>query len=181
MGTPERRLMHACWSAKRNSDNVALCRWSSSTSDARLDEERARLRRAIALRAMVASGLTQRQIAQELGVSQPAVSQQLKSAPDLKQVGPSALLAAAAPVLKALAQERGYTRLAVFGSVARGEAGPDSDIDLIVQAPEGTSSFVFVRFQRMLEEVLGRTVDLVEYGGLKAGLDDDIRREAVLL
>lgn len=35
--------------------------------------------------------------------------------------------------------------------------------------------------EQLLEQVLGREVDLVSYGGLKAKLDDDIRREAVLL
>ena len=69
----------------------------------------------------------------------------------------------------------------MFGSVARGQARPDSDIDLLVQAPAGTSSFDLVKFQLLLAQVLGRGVDLVEYGGLKDGLDDDIRREAVLL
>ena len=91
------------------------------------------------------------------------------------------LLEAAAPVLKVLAAQRGYTRVAAFGSVARQEADPDSDIDLIVEAPDSASSFDFVGFKRLLEEVLGREIDLVEYGGLKAGLDDDIRDEAILL
>jgi predicted nucleotidyltransferase len=149
--------------------------------DARRDEDLARLRRAIALRAMVTTGMSQRQIADELGISQPAVSQQLKGAPDGNAVHPAALLGAAAPVLKALAAERGYRRLAVFGSVARGDARPDSDIDLLVEAPSGTSSFTFLQFKRLLENVLGRQIDLVDYGGLKAGVDDDIRREAVLL
>jgi len=69
----------------------------------------------------------------------------------------------------------------VFGSVARQQARQDSDIDLIVEAPEGTSSFDFVRFQQLLEQVLGREIHLIDYGGLTPRLDDDIRREAVLL
>jgi predicted nucleotidyltransferase len=130
---------------------------------------------------MVASGMTQRQIAEELGVSQPAVSQQLKVTRDLGDVDPQVLMEAARPVLKDVAAARGYSRLAVFGSVARGQAHAASDVDLLVQAPAGTSSFDFVRFERLLADVLGRHVDLVEYGGLKPGLDDDIRREAVEL
>jgi len=148
---------------------------------ARHEEDVARLRRALALRAMVASGMTQRQIAEELGVSQPAVSQQLKAARDLDAVDPQVLVEAAGPVLKDLAAARGYSQLAVFGSVARGLADNASDVDLLVQAPAGTSSFDFVRFQRLLTDVLGRHVDLVEWGGLKPSLDDDIRREAVEL
>jgi predicted nucleotidyltransferase len=52
---------------------------------------------------------------------------------------------------------------------------------LLVDAPEGTSTFDFLRFRQLVEDVLGREVDLVSYGGLKPVVDDDIRREAVLL
>jgi len=97
--------------------------------DAQRGAELARLRRVLALRAMAATGMSQHQIAESLGISQPAVSQQLKFAPDLSALHPQMLLAVAAPILKALAAERGYRRLAVFGSVARAEARPDSDLD----------------------------------------------------
>jgi predicted nucleotidyltransferase len=149
--------------------------------DARRDEGIARLRRLLALRALVGTGMSQRQIADALGVTQPAVSQQLRSARELDAVDPEVLLEAAGPVLTALAAERGYSRLAVFGSLARGQATRGSDIDLLVQAPEGTSTFDFLRFRQLIENVLGREVDLVSYGGLKPAVDDDIRREAVLL
>lgn len=148
---------------------------------ARRDEAIARLRRAIALRAMIETGESQRQVAEALGVSQPAVNQQLKAAPELEGIHPEFLLEAAAPVLEVLADEYGYTSLAVFGSVARGSARPDSDIDLLVEAPHGTSSFAFVRFKLLIENILGRKVDLVPYGGLKPGRDDDILRDAVAL
>ncbi|MCF8610211.1 nucleotidyltransferase domain-containing protein [Gordonia sp. HY285] len=149
--------------------------------DARRGEDVARLRRVIALRAMTVTGMSQRQIAEALGTSQPAISQQLRSAPDLEGIHPEELLEAAAPVLKALAGERSFEHLAVFGSVARGEARQDSDIDLIVDAPTGTSSFGFVRFKQLIEQVLGREVDLVSYGSLTPTMDDDIRRDVVLL
>ncbi len=148
---------------------------------ARRDEGIARLRRLLALRAMVAMGMRQREIADALGVTQPAVSQQLKAARELDAVDLELLVEAAGPVLTALAAEHGYSRLAVFGSLARGQATRDSDVDLLVQAPEGTSTFDFLRFRRLIEKVLEREVDLVSYGGLKPVVDDDIRREAVLL
>jgi uncharacterized protein len=148
---------------------------------AKHDEHVARLRRVLVLRAMAAMGMSQRQIADALGITQPAVSQQLKFGSRLNGVHPPLLLEAAAPVLKALAVEHGYSRLAVFGSVARHEARKDSDIDLLVEAPDGTSSFDFIRFKQLVEQALGREVDLVSYGGLKANIDDDIRREAMLL
>ena len=130
---------------------------------------------------MVATGMSQREIGESLGISQPAVSQQLRYGPDLAVVSPEELLDAAAPVLKALGAASGYRRLAVFGSVARGEAHQRSDIDLLVDAPPGTSSFAFIKFKQLLEKVLGREIDLVSYGGLKPKIDDDIRRDAVLL
>ncbi len=125
--------------------------------------------------------MSQREIAAALGISQPAVSQQLKAAHDLAHVRAEILLEAAGPVLRRLAAVSGYRRLAVFGSVARGETHPGSDIDLLVEAPEGTSSFAFIKFKQRIEQVLGREIDLVDYGGLQPKLDDDIRREAVLL
>lgn len=149
--------------------------------DARREEDLARLRRLLVLRAMVASGLSQRQIAEALGVSQPAVSQQLQSGNRLDGVHPQVLLEAAGPVLKALAADFGFERLAVFGSIARGTASAHSDIDLMVESPPGTSSLEFVGLKRLIEQVLGREVDLIDYGGLKPKVDDDIPHEAVLL
>jgi uncharacterized protein len=149
--------------------------------EARRLEEIARLRRMLALRAMIATGSSQREIAEALGISQPAVSQQLRAEAVLARSHPQALLEAAAPILNRIAEDRGYRRLAAFGSVARHQARQDSDIDLLVEAPEDASSFAFLRFKQLLEEVLGRQIDLVSYGGLTPALDDDIRREAVPL
>lgn len=149
--------------------------------DARHGEHVARLRRVLALRAMAATGMSQRQIAEALHISQPAVSQQLRTALELEAVHPEVLVEAAAPILKALAEERGYRRIAVFGSVARHQARPDSDIDLLVEAPADTSTFGLLSFKELIENVLGRGVDLVDYGGLKPRIDDDIRRDVVLL
>ncbi|MDO5618063.1 MAG: nucleotidyltransferase domain-containing protein [Kocuria sp.] len=148
---------------------------------ARRSEEILRLRRLLALRAMAASGLSQRQIAAHLGLTQSAVSQQLKSAPDTRAVHPEILLQATAPVLKELAANHGYTKLAIFGSVARGEARLNSGIDLLVEAPEGTSSFGFMQFKSVLELTLGRAIDLAPYAALTSPASSDIGHEAVML
>ncbi len=148
---------------------------------AQRDAELARLRRLLALRAMVATGMRQRQIADALGVSQPAVSQQLRAAGKLTGVHPEALLEASGPLLTQTAEERGFTKLAVFGSVARHDARQDSDIDLLVEPPPDTSIGDLLAMRELFEQILGRPVDLITYGGLKPGLDDDILREAVLL
>jgi predicted nucleotidyltransferase len=51
----------------------------------------------------------------------------------------------------------------------------------LVQPPPKTSSFDFLQFKQQLETVLGRPIDLIDYRGLKPGIDDDIKREAMLL
>lgn len=149
--------------------------------EAQRDVELARLRRLLALRAMVATGMRQRQIADALGITQPAVSQQLRAAEALVDVHPESLIAAAGPLLARVAEGKGFTRLAVFGSVARHEAREDSDIDLLVQPPPDTSIGDLLAMRQVFEQILGRPVDLVTYGGLRPGRDDDILREAVLL
>jgi hypothetical protein len=149
--------------------------------DARHDEEIARLRRAFAVRALVAEGNTQTAIAKDLGVTQPAVSQLLQSSERVRDIEPAVVLEAATPVLKELAAQRGFGDLAVFGSVARGDSRADSDIDLIVRAPRGTTIIELVSFAELLSKVLGRDVDVITYGSLKRGIDDDIRRELVRL
>jgi predicted nucleotidyltransferase len=149
--------------------------------DARHDEEIARLRRAFAVRALVAEGNTQTAIAKDLGVTQPAVSQLLQSSERVRDIEPAIVLEASAPVLKELAARRGLSDLAVFGSVARGDSRADSDIDLIVRAPRGTTIIELVSFSELLSKVLGRDVDVITYGSLKRGIDDDIRREMVRL
>jgi predicted nucleotidyltransferase len=66
----------------------------------------------------------------------------------------------------------------VFGSVARGEDGPDSDIDLLVDFEADSSLFDLLHLTQLLEELLGRSVDVVSTGGLK-DRDRLIRAEAV--
>ena len=138
----------------------------------------ARLRRVLALRAMLAVGMTQRAVADALGITQPAVSQQAKA--DVA-VDAETLIEAAAPVLKDLAADRGFADLAVFGSVARGQSRPDSDIDLLARPPSGATIADLLDLQELFERVLGRPVDVISYAGLKDGIDDDVLREAVAL
>ena len=73
--------------------------------------------------------------------------------------------------------------LSVFGSTARGDAGQDSDIDLLVtfQADAAIGLIAFSRLRRELEEGLGRKVDLVPKDGLKPLIRDEVLSEAQLL
>lgn len=147
---------------------------------ARRDAERARLRRVLALRAMLASGESQRRVAARFGVTQPAISYQV-ARERTDGVRPSELIAAGGSVLRQIAEARGFSDLAVFGSAARGDDRPDSDLDLLVQPPQGADVFDMLRLQETLGAVLGRDVDLVSYRGLDPRLDQDILRDKVLL
>jgi len=61
----------------------------------------------------------------------------------------------------ALADKYGAYNVRVFGSVARGEAGPDSDVDLLVSVREGVSMFDLVGLWLDLQDLLGCEVSLV--------------------
>lgn len=76
-------------------------------------------------------------------------------------------------------EEFGIESIRVFGSVARGEARPDSDVDLLVSLQEPVGLIRLARLQRQLSEWLGCKVDLVTPGGLHPALRDGILAEAV--
>ena len=80
-----------------------------------------------------------------------------------------------------LAQRFGVTLLALFGSVARDEAGLGSDVDVLVEfAPEAhVGLFGFVRLRRHLESLLGAKVDLATFDALKPQLRERIVKELV--
>jgi predicted nucleotidyltransferase len=73
--------------------------------------------------------------------------------------------------------------LAVFGSAARGDLRPNSDLDLLVDfAPEAEIGFIaFNRLAEELSALLGRKVDLVPKAGLKAAIRNQVLAEARLL
>ena len=91
-------------------------------------------------------------------------------------------------VLKRLRQGRsaleraGIRHVAIFGSVARGEDRPDSDIDLLVTiAPEAPVGLLeLVRMSRHVETLLGRKVDLAEPEGLNSDFKAVALREQVV-
>ncbi len=70
--------------------------------------------------------------------------------------------------------------IAVFGSVARGEDGPASDIDFLVELEPGASLFDLIRLEDDLRALLGVDVDVLSAGAL-LDRDDDIRRDLVPL
>lgn len=76
-----------------------------------------------------------------------------------------------------LCRRYGIAELSVFGSVARGEDRPDSDVDLLyVRVPDSTSSLWELRDE--LERLLGRKVDLVSKDNLHWVIRDQVLAEA---
>jgi predicted nucleotidyltransferase len=80
-----------------------------------------------------------------------------------------------------IAARHGARNVRVFGSVARGEAGPESDIDLLIEAGPITSSWFPAGLILDLEELLGRKVDIVTEKGLNRNLRERVLREAIPL
>ncbi len=76
-------------------------------------------------------------------------------------------------------QQMGVKSLAVFGSTARGEARPDSDVDLLAEFQRPFGFFKYVEVKDYLENILGRPVDLATRASLHPALREAILDEAV--
>lgn len=86
-----------------------------------------------------------------------------------------------APQLHALIGRYGASNLAVFGSVARDEATADSDIDLLIDLPDGISLFDRAELKGELEDLLRQKVDLIRRRNLKPTLRSQVDAEAINL
>ncbi len=95
----------------------------------------------------------------------------------LRSVVPESLAAQ----VRSLGQRYGIRNIRVFGSFARGEAGPQSDLDLLVDYVPGQSGFAFVRFCREVEELVGRKVDVATDRSLHPLIRDKVLAQAVRL
>jgi hypothetical protein len=125
-----------------------------------------------------AAGLTQRELAELSGVAQPNIAAYENGTrrPSPKML--ARLAAAARPrasvalarhkaEIKALAVRHKAISVKVFGSVARGEDHPGSDLDLLVSFAPDASLFDQIELAQELEDTLGVKVDVVSAGGLR--------------
>ena len=80
-----------------------------------------------------------------------------------------------------VASRHGARSVRLFGSAARGEAGPASDLDFLVELEDGRSLFDLVHLRQDLEELLQCKVDVVDPEGLHWSIRDRILAEAVPL
>ena len=135
--------------------------------------------------------MTQQELAARCGVAQPNIGayetgRRKPSAAMVHRIlvaakpRPSIILQEHRAEILALAADNNAGDVRVFGSIARGDDTPDSDIDLLVRFDQGASLFDLVRFAEALEAKLGVHVDVLSDNGL----DDrhqEIRDQAVAL
>ncbi|MEW6743279.1 MAG: nucleotidyltransferase family protein [Planctomycetota bacterium] len=80
-----------------------------------------------------------------------------------------------------IAARHGVGRIRVFGSVARGDAGPNSDVDFLIEVDGPTTPWFPGGLVADLEGLLGRRVDVVEPDALRESLRGSIEKDAIPL
>lgn len=134
------------------------------------------------------AGLTQRQLADLSGVVQPNIAAYENGTrrPSHKMLArlraaarprPSVLLAMHRSEIHQVASAHKALDIRVFGSVARGDDRPGSDVDLLVRFAPDASLFDQAGLAQAIEDILGVHVDVVSEGGLRSG-HDEVRAQA---
>jgi uncharacterized protein len=80
-----------------------------------------------------------------------------------------------------IATKHGASNIRVFGSVARGEATADSDVDFLVEIEPKRSLFDYIALMQDLTELIGRKVDIAEVESLHDLIREKVLRESVIL
>jgi hypothetical protein len=96
-------------------------------------------------------------------------------------MGVEELLKAKREEILRIAARHGAVNIRVFGSVARGDARPDSDVDFLVDLEPGRSLLDLGGLLMDLQDLLGRNVDVVTERGLRPRIRDRVLAEAVVL
>lgn len=94
-------------------------------------------------------------------------------------MGREEAIAALRGYLPAIRRDFGVRRIALFGSVARGEDRAGSDLDILVDFEKDPTFLSFMGLKAFLEDRLGRKVDLVTRDALKPRIRPTVEREAV--
>lgn len=81
----------------------------------------------------------------------------------------------------ALADKYGASNVRIFGSVARGEARADSDVDFLIDLEPGRSLLDHIGLKQDLEDLLGRSVDVAETITLHDLIRDRVLKDAIAL
>jgi len=86
-----------------------------------------------------------------------------------------------ANTIKSVAENYELTKVWIFGSYAKKEPTPDSDIDILLQTEDVAEGFKIVDVKFALEEALNKKVDIVTTGGLKGSLLEDANLGEILI
>ncbi len=84
-------------------------------------------------------------------------------------------------IIKCYFSQQPVKRVYLFGSFARNEATPQSDIDLLIELNENVDLFEFATMQWQLEELLNQKVDLVSTNGISRRLRATIEQDKCLI
>ena len=85
------------------------------------------------------------------------------------------------PEILQIAKKYGASNIKVFGSFAKGEITPDSDIDFLMDIEKGHSLFHRIQLMQELEDLLGRKVDIAKPENLHECIREQVLREAIEL
>lgn len=96
-------------------------------------------------------------------------------------MGIDEILASKRDEILRIAAKHGVSNIRVFGSVARGEAGPGSDVDFLIEIGDETPAWFPGGLIADLEELLGRHVDVAAASWLNEIIKEDVLAEAVAL
>lgn len=96
-------------------------------------------------------------------------------------MGIEELLRSKREAILAAAARHGARNVRVFGSVARGDAGPDSDVDFLVELEPGRSLLDHAALFLEIAEIVGRKVDVITERGLRPRIRARVLAEAVAL
>jgi len=96
-------------------------------------------------------------------------------------MGIEELLRSKREAILAAAARHGARNVRVFGSVARGDAGPDSDVDFLVELEPGRSLLDHAALFLEIADILGRKVDVITERGLRPRIRARVLAEAVAL
>ncbi|HHX85867.1 MAG TPA: toxin-antitoxin system toxin subunit [Actinomycetales bacterium] len=144
--------------------------------DGQIEKSRAEL--VAAVRRAAADGLTQSEIARQIGRSQPEVSRLLR----FHGTTPLAMkLRRSADQVKQLVSAAGGSRVRVFGSVATGDDRLGSDVDLVFSMGRPLGLMELGRLEARLADAIGAPVDLVPESSVRPDLRERIDAEAVPL
>ena len=79
--------------------------------------------------------------------------------------------------IKQVLQKNNVKRGGLFGSILRSDFNENSDVDVLVELPEGSGLLEFIQIKQELEDLLKRSVDLVEYASIKPFLQKIILQQ----